>query len=385
MSRAGRGGCEVAGAGGCCSVPRRRCAPRRWCTLAVGTAIACVAVLVRDRRLAPAIARRRSRSSAARSPRLFGEHVLERAVLGVDLRAGRAAGTAVAAGTGAVERAKEALTTAVGINGFAPSTDWLLGGVIVVLVGAGAWCLGPASRPHTDRCGALRARRRPLRRSLLGGLGYVPGLLTASPARRRGPRAGVVAPTVVGSRVWSRRGRSRRVDRPVLREREAAVGWPVRAAVRRPARGRARSSCSATAAPRSSRRSRSRCRDGVRGRVAERAVAHGRRRHGDAGRPPRSGAHLDRGPPPPRGRSVLRARPALAHRDRPTRSSARAVRIVGDAGDTEVAVVALGRAAAARAPGRRSPRAEPSRLEIRPGERLRWSPTRPDGPIPPQP
>ena len=227
---AGRGGWKIAGAGGLLFGAAATMRTEALVPLAVGTAIACVTVLVRGRRLAPAVARGLAVVAGAVAA-LFGEHLLERAVFGVDLRAGRASGTAVAAGTGAVERAKEALTTAVGLNGFAPSTDWLLGGVIVVLVGAGAWCLArrPARTPIGAVLFALAVGLYLARFSV--GLGYVPGLLTACPLAAAGlalawSRRSCRLPALLACLVVPDR-----VDRPVLREREAAVGWPLRVAV----------------------------------------------------------------------------------------------------------------------------------------------------------
>ena len=114
---------------------------------------------------------------------LFGEHLLERMVLGVDLRAGRAVGTRRQPRVRALwSESKEALVTAVGLNGFEPSTDWLLGAATVVLVGVGAWCLAASPGAHPARCRDVRRRRRPLRRPLLGrASASCPGCFTACP------------------------------------------------------------------------------------------------------------------------------------------------------------------------------------------------------------
>jgi hypothetical protein len=153
--------------------------------LAVAAAIACIAVLLRARRLVRALACGAATVVGA-VVALVGEHLLERMLLGVDLRAGRASSTAVAAGTGVVERAEEALTTTLGLNGFAPSTDWLLGAVVVVSVGAGAWLLArrPARTPAGITLFVLAALLYAVRFS--GGLGYVPGVLTACPLAAAG-------------------------------------------------------------------------------------------------------------------------------------------------------------------------------------------------------
>jgi hypothetical protein len=182
---AGRGGWKAAAVGGLLFGAAATMRTEALVPLAVATAIACITVLVRERRLAPAMTRGLAVVVGAATA-LLGEHVLERVVLGVDLRAGRASHTAAAAGTGAVERAKEALTTAVGLNGFELSTDWLLGVLIVLLVGGGAWCL--ARRPARTAVGAalfaLAAGFYIGRFSV--GLGFVPGLFTACPLAAAG-------------------------------------------------------------------------------------------------------------------------------------------------------------------------------------------------------
>ncbi len=177
---AGRGGWRAALTGGLLFGAAATMRTEALVPLAVASAIACLAVLARDRSLAQALGRGVAVISGA-VVALAAEHLLERFVLGVDLRTGRASDTAAVAGTGVAERAKEALTTTVGINGFAPSTDWLLGGVIVACVGAGVWCLArrPARTPVGMTLFALAAAVYVVRFS--DGLGYLPGVLTACP------------------------------------------------------------------------------------------------------------------------------------------------------------------------------------------------------------
>ncbi|HEY7107532.1 MAG TPA: hypothetical protein VH986_14085 [Acidimicrobiia bacterium] len=176
----GRGGWRAALAGGMLFGGAATMRTEALVPLAVAAAIACIAVLARERRVVPAVTRGAA-IVAGSVLALIGEHVLERVVLGVDLRAGRASSTAGAAGTGVAERAKEALTTTVGINGFAPSTDWVLGGVIVACVAGGTWYL--ARRPARTLVGvalfACAALVYAVRFS--DGLGYLPGVLTACP------------------------------------------------------------------------------------------------------------------------------------------------------------------------------------------------------------
>lgn len=156
--------------------------------LVVATGVACLLLVARERRLGRAIRTGLLVLVGALVP-LVMNSVLERVVLGNDLRAGRAAGTAAASGSGASGRLQEGLTSAVGV-GFAdlkPSADWLLGAIVVVLVGAGALALRSADR---------RVRTIGLAADVLAalllvmrfgtGLGFVPGVLVASPLAAAG-------------------------------------------------------------------------------------------------------------------------------------------------------------------------------------------------------
>jgi len=85
---------------------------------------------------------------------LLANAVLERAVLGNGIRAGRAAGTARMAGEATSLRLEEAMTTTVGVNRFDMHTSWLVGGLAVALVAYAAWQF--AAPRHTGlRAGAL--------------------------------------------------------------------------------------------------------------------------------------------------------------------------------------------------------------------------------------
>jgi hypothetical protein len=122
---------------------------------------------------------------------LAANQLLERAVLGGGLRASRAASTADAAGADATLRVKEALTTTVGMNLLTTPKDWVFGAVAVVLVMYGAWRLTSADAA-ARRLGAyaLAAAGVLYGLRLVDGLGFVPGVLTASPLAAAGLAVG---------------------------------------------------------------------------------------------------------------------------------------------------------------------------------------------------
>jgi hypothetical protein len=129
---------------------------------------------------------------------------LEELVLGTTLRAGRTANNAAAAGAGLRVRIEEALTTTVGLNRMPVSNDRLVAAVIL-----GCTVLGivraSSSDPARRRFGAVALAGAGLVYlvTFAGGLGFISGLLTASPLAvagvvalaRRGPGAnwGLVA------------------------------------------------------------------------------------------------------------------------------------------------------------------------------------------------
>lgn len=116
---------------------------------------------------------------------------MERALVGSGIRASRASGTAGMAGDDATLRAKEALTTAVGINRFVPSTDWLVGAAMVALVMYAAWRLTSADvRARRFGAYALAAATLLYVLRFADGLGFVPGVLSASPLAAAGLATG---------------------------------------------------------------------------------------------------------------------------------------------------------------------------------------------------
>jgi hypothetical protein len=151
--------------------------------LVVAVGFACLVMLVRERTLV--------RPVLVGVSSLFGagimlvlNRLLEQATLGTDLRGARVAGTATGTGGGMVTRVKEALTTTVGLgfSGMRPSVEWIVGGAVVVLVAAGAWLLTGADRRRVVAgtvvvvlAGVVYLDR------FSQGVGFVPGLLAASP------------------------------------------------------------------------------------------------------------------------------------------------------------------------------------------------------------
>ncbi|HZP29476.1 MAG TPA: hypothetical protein VFC99_11030, partial [Acidimicrobiia bacterium] len=145
-------------------------------TLVVGV------LLLRHRRRLGAIVRFGGLVAAGLLLMLVANQVVERLTVGGSIRSGRAANTAAAVGADVVLRVKEALTTTIGFNHWADGTDWFLGGLAVALLGYGAWRL--LGRDRNGRflglaavagAGLVYVTRFDAR------LGFIPGLLTASP------------------------------------------------------------------------------------------------------------------------------------------------------------------------------------------------------------
>jgi len=95
------------------------------------------------------------------------------------------------AGADATLRAKEAVTTAVGLNRFTTPTDWIVGATVVVLVMYGAWRL-LSDDAAGRRLGAYALAGATVLYVLrMGdGLGFVPGVLSASPLAAAGLAVG---------------------------------------------------------------------------------------------------------------------------------------------------------------------------------------------------
>ena len=113
---------------------------------------------------------------------LIGNQVLERISLGDGLRAARAGGTAAQAAGDLGVRAREAVTTTIGLSRFDRPLDWILGGAIVVAIVIVARALvqrDDASRRIAVAALAVAAVLYAAR--FADGLGFIPGVLSASP------------------------------------------------------------------------------------------------------------------------------------------------------------------------------------------------------------
>jgi hypothetical protein len=149
--------------------------------LAVCGGIACLLWLVRERNLLAVIGRGLAVLAGA-GVMLAANEVLERLVLGTSLRGARASGTAAAAGTSLGDRAHEAGTYVLGTNRLAWAPDLVLGGAIVLLVVTGTWLLlRTPQRSLVPGVAALVAAGLLYLFVMGHGLGFVPGLLIASP------------------------------------------------------------------------------------------------------------------------------------------------------------------------------------------------------------
>jgi hypothetical protein len=113
---------------------------------------------------------------------LLANQVLEHLILGTGLRAGRAAGTVHNAAGGVGRRVEEALQTTVGLDRFPGSADWQLGAAIVAIVVVAAFVLTRQDgRKPLVVALAVVAMASVYALRFSDGLGFVPGLLTASP------------------------------------------------------------------------------------------------------------------------------------------------------------------------------------------------------------
>jgi hypothetical protein len=149
--------------------------------LAVCGGIAGLLWLARERDL-PAAVVRGVAALAGAGAMLAANELLERLVLGTSLRGARASGTAAAAGGSLGDRAHEAATYMLGTNRLSWASDLLLGGAIVLLVVVGVWLLLGAPERSLLLGAAALVGAGLLYLYVFGhGLGFVPGLLVASP------------------------------------------------------------------------------------------------------------------------------------------------------------------------------------------------------------
>lgn len=113
---------------------------------------------------------------------LVANQVLERFSLGGGLRAARAGGTAAQAAGDLGVRLQEAVTTTIGLSRFSRPLDWFLGVAIVValvVVARAVTRRGDAARRLA--AGALAVAGVLYAIRFADGMGFVPGVLTASP------------------------------------------------------------------------------------------------------------------------------------------------------------------------------------------------------------
>ena len=149
--------------------------------LVVCGGIACLVWLARERDLLAIIGRGLALLAGA-AVVLVANDAVERIVLGTSLRGARATGTARAAGTSLGDRVHEAGTYVLGTNRLAWAPDLLLGGAIVLLVVTGVWLLLRAPERSVVLGVAMLLGAGMLYLFVFGhGLGFVPGLLLASP------------------------------------------------------------------------------------------------------------------------------------------------------------------------------------------------------------
>jgi hypothetical protein len=113
---------------------------------------------------------------------LAANQLLERISLGGGLRAARAGGTAAQAAGDLGVRAREAVTTTIGLSRFDRPLDWFLGGAIVIAIALAVRAVvrtGDAARRLAAVALAVAGVLYAIR--FADGFGFVPGVLTASP------------------------------------------------------------------------------------------------------------------------------------------------------------------------------------------------------------
>ena len=168
---------------------RRRCPVRGAATmrtealvyLVVCGATAALVYLWRSRAVAATVLRGGALLVGAALP-LAANEMLERVALGGTIRASRAAGTAADVGASATVRVQEAFTTLVGMNRFTRTADYVFGALIVVCIvlAVRAFRRSDEDLPIAGSAAIAGAVFLYLV-GFSGGLGFVPGMLTASP------------------------------------------------------------------------------------------------------------------------------------------------------------------------------------------------------------
>jgi hypothetical protein len=162
---------------------------------AVITGVTCALVLVRRRSLLPPLIVGLAVVAGLVLP-VAGNQYLERATMGATLRADRAAGTVTTAADASGSRVDEALLTATSLRPSLEPSAYLIGAVLVGLLIA--FSLRAAQGPSGQavaRMAAVGAVALYLLRAV-EGLGFVPGLVAATPLAAVGLALG-----------WRRRGR----------------------------------------------------------------------------------------------------------------------------------------------------------------------------------
>ena len=282
---------------------------------------ACVVTLARRRSLLDAFTRGVAMLGGLAVPLVLNQ-VLEYATVGGSMRAGRATSTANAAGTGLSTRVREAFTTTLGLNRFELNLDIVLGGIIVALIVYGAWRLTREDAPDPLLgVAVIGVAALFLVLRFTEGLGFLSGLLTASPIAAVGVllgwRRATRFPLLVGALalplVWAFQYSGGAGPQWGGRY-EIDVGRAVRHRRDHVARG----SAYGDDRPGGGLGARHRVRAGV----VVAAIEHRRRRHRSFGGAARPGGDLRRGPRAARGRCVLRAGAPLVDRDHARRTRA---------------------------------------------------------------
>jgi hypothetical protein len=149
--------------------------------LVVCGGVVCLVRLARTRSFGDTFLRGCALVAGAAVP-LVANDVFEQLVLGGTIRAGRAAGTAADAGVSATVRVQEAFTTLLGMNRFTHTADYVFGALIVICLVLGVRSLLRAGdRIPVSASAAFAGAFFLYLVGFSAGLGFVPGMLTASP------------------------------------------------------------------------------------------------------------------------------------------------------------------------------------------------------------